>query len=236
VKVNDHQFRLPARYYKYFPPDYEQTNFSFFKKICKPGMTIIDIGAHIGLFSTYMQQLSNGHVYSFEPTPSTLALLKKTIALNQLQNKIDVIAAAVSDKNGKANFSIDPEPASVSNSLVQYQRTANLQTCEVDVVTIDDFIKTRGLKINFMKIDAEGAELAVLKGARNTINTQRPIMILALHPSAIVARKETNEMIWLFLKEINYTISCNGQEISKNEFCEKGELFDVHLIPMEQVQ
>lgn len=233
VHINEHSFRLPTRYYKYFPADYEQSNFYFFKQVCKPGMNSIDIGAHIGLYSTYMQKLSGGKVYSFEPTPSTISVLKQTISLNDVADQIEVVAAAVSDKAGKARFNVDPEPASVSNSLVQYERTANLNTCEVDVVTIDGFVNQRKLKINFIKIDAEGAELAVLKGAQNTLATQRPVMILALHPSAIIARNETSEMIWHFLKEKSYTILFNGRQISKDEFSQKGELFDVHLMPAE---
>ena len=236
VKINDHVFRLPARYYKYFPVDYERKNFTFFKQVCKPGMKIIDIGAHIGLYSIYMQKLSGGYVFSFEPAPSTLSVLKQTIALNGAVNNIEVIPAAVADKHGKARFSLDSRSASVRNSLVQYEGTANLPTCEVDVVTIDDFVKERNSTINFIKIDAEGVELAVLKGAQETITRHRPFIILALHPSAITARNETSEMIWMFIKKMNYNISFGGENISKEEFCKQTALFDVQLIPLEVSQ
>ena len=234
VRINDHKFRLPLRYHKYFPADYEHANFSFFKKVCSPGMSCMDIGAHIGLFSIYMQELSGGHVYSFEPTPSTVLVLKRTIALNDAAKDIEVIAAAVSDRTGKGRLSIDTQVASVSNSLVQYERTANLETCEVELVTVDEFVKQKNLRINFIQIDAEGAELSVLKGAQNTLNSQRPIMILALHPAAITARGETNPMIWQFLKKMDYSVFYDGQTLSEEEFCNKEEIFDVHLVPREQ--
>lgn len=236
VNINNHVFRLPARFHKYFPADYESPSFDFFKKVCKPGMKIIDIGAHIGLFSTYMQKLTQGYIYSFEPTPSAISVLKETIALNNVADHIEVIPAAVSDKNGKARFSLAPQPAAVINSLVQYERTANLDTCEVDVVTVDEFVKQRNLKIDFIKVDAEGAEFGVLRGASDTIGVQRPFMILALHPSAIAARNETLEMIWLFIKNMNYTILYEGKNCSRDEFCNNRELFDVHLIPAEASQ
>lgn len=234
VRINDYDFRLPPRYHKYFPADYERTNFSFYKNICTPGMNSIDIGAHIGLFSVYMQKLSGGQVYSFEPTPSTVSVLKKTIRLNHTARKIEVIAAAVSDINGRARFSMDIQDASVSNSLVQYERTADLETCEVDVVTIDEFVRQRSIKIGFIKIDAEGAEFAVLKGAQKTLQSQRPIMILAVHPSAIAARNESNAMIREFLEDLHYSVLYGGKSLGKNEFDNTKEIFDVHLIPTEQ--
>jgi FkbM family methyltransferase len=234
VSINDYVFIIPAGYHKYFPSYYELPNFSFFKKMCKPGMNIIDIGAHVGLYSVFMQKLSGGNVYSFEPTPSTVAILKKTIALNKAASNIEVIEAAVSDTTGKAHFKIDRQPASVSNSLVRYKRTENLETCEVDVISIDDFVAQRKIKIDFIKIDAEGAELGVLRGAENTLLDQRPVMILALHPEAIAARNETNEMIWLILKKMNYSFLYDGKAISKKDFDENKELFDVHLVPMER--
>ena len=233
VPVNDYKIILPTGYHKYFPLYYELPNFLFFKKMCRPGMNIMDIGAHVGLYSVYMQKLSGGNVYGFEPTPSTVSVLRKTIALNKAETYIEVIEAAVSDTTGKARFKIDRQPASVSNSLVEYNRTEKLETCEVDVITIDDFIAKRKIKIDFIKIDAEGAELSVLRGAQNTLLDQRPLMILALHPEAIAARNESNEMIWYFLKSMNYSILYDEKKISKREFDDNNELFDVHLVPTE---
>jgi FkbM family methyltransferase len=180
-----------------------------------------------------MQKLSGGKVYGFEPTPSTVSVLKKTIALNKAESNIEVIQAAVSDTTGKASFKIDRQPASVSNSLVEYNRTEKLETCEVDVLSIDDFVAQRKIKIDFIKIDAEGAELSVLKGAQNTLLHQRPVMILALHPEAIAARNETNEMVWIFLKKMNYSFFYDGKAVNKQDFDENRKLFDVHLLPME---
>jgi FkbM family methyltransferase len=233
VPVNDYKIILPTGYHKYFPLYYELPNFLFFKKMCRPGMNILDIGAHVGLYSVYMQKLSGGKVYGFEPTPSTVSVLKKTIALNKAESNIEVIQAAVSDTTGKASFKIDRQPASVSNSLVEYNRTEKLETCEVDVLSIDDFVAQRKIKIDFIKIDAEGAELSVLKGAQNTLLHQRPVMILALHPEAIAARNETNEMVWIFLKKMNYSFFYDGKAVNKQDFDENRKLFDVHLLPME---
>ncbi len=234
VTVNDFTLRLPARYYKYFPPVYEPINFSFFKNICRPGITCIDVGAHIGLYSVFMQKLSGGQVYSFEPAPSSILVLEKTISLNMAENKIEIISAAVSDKTGSALLRMDSHPASVSNSLVTYNRTVDLLSYEVKMVCLDDFITEKKLSIDFIKIDAEGVELSVLKGAVNTLSKQRPAMTLAMHPTAIAAQNENNEMIWDFLETLNYSIEFDSNPVSKKDFIAQKELFDVHLVPMEK--
>ena len=65
--INGHQLRLPTRYFKYFPSTYEAENFEFLTNNCKPGAVIIDIGAHIGLFSVIASQVTGatGKVYAF---------------------------------------------------------------------------------------------------------------------------------------------------------------------------
>jgi FkbM family methyltransferase len=235
VQINNFPIRLPARYYKYFEADYEKESFAFFKKMCKPGMNIIDVGAHFGLYSVYMQKLSGGQVYSFEPTPSTLSILHNTIRLNGVHENIEVIPAAVSDETGKAQFFIDTIPGSVANSLVQYGNRDNQKRgYEVDVVSLDSFVGQKGISVEFMKIDAEGAEYAVLKGARDVLAKHRPVIILGMHPAAIKARNNSNEIIWSFLEQERYKVLFQGKLIDEKEFCAKDELFDVHLIPLEQ--
>ena len=75
VVINNFRLKLPAKYCRYFPKDYEESSFKFFKKNAKQGGVTLDIGAHIGLYSVFFSKLTNGKVYSFEPTPSTAAVL-----------------------------------------------------------------------------------------------------------------------------------------------------------------
>ncbi len=86
------------------------------------------------------------------------------------------------------------------------------------------------MKVDFIKIDAEGAELGVLKGGRNTIISDKPLIILSMHPKSIAHRGETNEQIWDFLAPLNYKILLDGNKIEKTDFCNKKDLFDVQLI------
>ena len=85
-------------------------------------------------------------------------------------------------------------------------------------MSIDQFVKERNIKIDFIKIDVEGAELGVLKGGWNTIRENKPLINLAMHPNSIANRGNTNEQIWDFLAPMNYKILFNGEPIEKSMF------------------
>lgn len=188
----------------------------------------------MGYLRFICKKLSGGRVYSFEPTPSTLEVLNKTIRLNKVQSFVEVIPAAVADENKKATFFIDRVPGAVANSLIQYgNRRAYTVEYEVDVVALDDFVQKKDIRVDFIKIDAEGVEFAILKGASYILSNHRPIIILGIHPMALEARQETNEMIWNYLENKKYRVVLEDRVITKEEFCIRKELFDVHLLPQE---
>jgi FkbM family methyltransferase len=232
VTISGFKIKFPARVYRYFPKNYEETGFNFLRKYLRLGMVSIDIGAHFGLYSVFLQKQTKGTVYAFEPTPSTLQILRETLKLNHCTDSVHVIPAAVDEKPGKAVFFIHNVPGSVANSLVDPHSDEFPETgYEVNVASIDQFVKERNIKIDFIKIDAEGAELGVLRGGWNTIRENKPLINLAMHPNSIANRGDTNEQIWDFLAPMNYKILFKGEPIEKSTFCSKTDLFDVHLIP-----
>ena len=146
--VNGHTLRLPTRYFKYFPKNYESENFEFLSNSCKPGAVVIDIGAHIGLFSVVASQITGktGKVYAFEPAPDTFALLQKTIVINHEEQVIEPIQKAVGKENGKITFFITDNKADNANSLVNYRDESSLHGIDVTVTSVDDFVKETGEK------------------------------------------------------------------------------------------
>ena len=78
-KINGMKVRFPAKWSRYYENNYEADNYGFLKQAVKPGMDIMDIGAHIGLFSACSSQLTGpgGKIICIEPTPGTFSILKK---------------------------------------------------------------------------------------------------------------------------------------------------------------
>jgi FkbM family methyltransferase len=233
--INGFSVKLPARYINYFPSDYENENFDFLKKHIKKGDNILDIGAHIGLFSVIAAQLtgSEGKVFAFEPSTETNTLLKQTISINHLDSIIEPHAEAMGAISGKTTFFVSAVKGDNSNSLVSYKDDRQLFPLEVDMNCIDDFVKNNNIRsLSFIKIDVEGAEYDALSGAQNTLKHLRPVCIVAIHPEPIAAKGDSLEKIYDLLASNNYHIYYNKKILSKDEFCNNRELIDLHILPI----
>jgi len=234
-KFNGYSVKIPTRFINYFPSDYEKENFSFLKAQAKPGSTVLDIGAHIGLFSVIASEITGdkGKIFSFEPSPSTTAFLKKTIHINSKDAVIEPVQQAMSNETGKITFFVSDDKIDNSNSLVSYKDDRKLTGIEVDMNTIDNFVATKKINnLSFIKIDVEGAEYDALRGGTTTFATQRPAFILAIHPIPIKAKGDKLEDIYDYVLKLNYSISYNDKPISREAFCSNTEMIDLHLLPL----
>lgn len=232
--INGVPIRFPAAWSRYFENDYESENVKFIKIQCKPGMVVIDIGAHLGVIAMSISHSLNnaGKIYAFEPTPNTFSLLCRIVKLNKCSTIIP-INKAVSDRNETLSFYIDNNLGSNANSLVS-KNERNRQSIDVETITIDQFVTENKInKIDFLKIDAEGSELSVLKGAIKTLKNHKPLAILAIHPRLISNNGDNIKDIYLLLKSLNYNIYLKEKEIDQDQFIMTKDFFDVHLIPMK---
>ena len=227
--INGIKIKFPAKWSRYYEPDYEADNYFFLKNYAKPGMHIIDIGAHLGLFSVSSSQLtgSTGKIICFEPTPGTYEVLKKTLALNQCDN-VFPLQQAVGAAKGESVFFVSSTAACNSNSLVENVSEGKAEKYNVTITTIDDIVNAFQLHPDLIKIDAEGAELDVLRGGIKTLNVMKPTLILGLHPRFIKQKGDSLESIWEILMAAHYKIEMEGREVSKEAFCNNELLFDVH--------
>lgn len=232
---NGYSVRIPTRFINYFPSDYEKENFTFLAQHCNKGSVVLDIGAHIGLFSVIASEITGieGKVYAFEPSPSTLGFLNKTIAINKRNNIIVPVQQAMSAEIGKLTFFVSDDKIDNSNSLVSYKDDRKLTGIEVEVNTIDNFVTKNKLdKVDFIKIDVEGAEYDTLRGGTEVFNTKKPVCILAIHPIPIKAKGDSLEDIFDYIEKLNYRILYNNKPMTKNAFCLNEEMIDLHLLPI----
>lgn len=133
----------------------------------------VDIGAHQGAFLRLFLEISRqGHHYAFEPLPSLAEALRRDFPT------VEVFACALSDRTGRVSFQHVIDHAAWSGLKSQrYPNNVVVETIEVDLRRLDDILPAEA-PVEFIKIDVEGAELEVLRGAAATINRHRPWILL----------------------------------------------------------
>ena len=235
-RINGIPIRFPPRWSRYFEEDYEKENVLFFREHASHIRIIIDIGSHLGVMSVTMAKLAGpkSTLYCFEPTPATYRIFREVIELNHLEDRIIPFPDAVSDRPGQVEFYVTDIEGHNSNTLIKYRNGSGNETpVTVNTISVDEFKLHKNIsKIDFLKIDAEGAEMKVLRGARKTFLKDRPFAILALHPIAIASAGDTLPAIWDLLTEYRYAVYLHSSLMSKDSFCHSTDLFDVHLTPL----
>jgi FkbM family methyltransferase len=156
--------------------------------LCDSHRTSIDVGAHAGSYTWFLRRYSTRCI-AFEPNPQLAAVLRRRFPAG-----VDVRDLALSDHPGKAVLRIpvrsakpDPGRATIEADNLLAGASAILGEAEVEIVTLDQAIDE---PIGFIKIDVEGHELKVLRGAERILAEHQPNMILELedrHNPGIVA-------------------------------------------------
>ena len=142
---------------------------------------IIDAGGYVGdtalLFSSYTDK----NIHVFEVSPSNMDIIRETIRLNHLDNIVPV-SKALGEKSGTATFSLGERNS--CNSLVERPGYNYPDHIEVPVVTLDDYVRENNIEVGLIKVDIEGGEQLLLRGAVETIRTQHPILLISIYHSA----------------------------------------------------
>ncbi len=163
--------------------EHEQTEQLLVRKLVSPGMIVFDVGANIGDYSLLFSQLVgySGKVFSFEPTSSTFQKLQSRIEELNFKN-IYIYQNAVFSRNTQIELNEFPDDYSAWNSIGKPQMldpqtfkeyVPIVKTEIVEAVTLDNFTKEQDLsKIDYLKVDVEGAESDVLRGAQSLLQNK----------------------------------------------------------------
>lgn len=174
-----------------------------FASLIQPRMVIYDVGANVGFFTVIAARLSpQGRVVAFEPLPENSERIRHNVALNNLQNII-VRSEALSDTDAQAQFQVSAEPTwgqlvSVSKGIGPKVGTIDVKVSRLDSLVEAGEIPTPAL----IKIDVEGAEAGVLRGAERTLRQARPILLIELHG--------TNQTVACLLESLAYSAAVLG--------------------------
>lgn len=156
------------------------------------GKVIIDIGANIGNHSIFFGKICKAKkVFSFEPQCKVFDVLKKNININELENIVSLYNIGLGSEEKKVSLEVIDEKNCGSNKL-NLDKSGN-----IDVKLLDDIVEER---IDLIKIDVEGMELEVLKGAKNILSKYKPILYIE------AATKEELEKIYIYLNTFGYKI------------------------------
>lgn len=175
-------------YVPYYPIDFIQSkivdNNNFFEHdilqelqpYIKKNAVVLDIGANIGNHSVYWAVRSDAKkIYSFEPVKDFFKILKKNVEINQLNDKVKIFNIGLSDKkiNGSISFY---KHTDIGVTRIKQDSNGNLTLDKLDNITFEDNT------IDFIKIDVEGHELEVLRGARETLLKYKPTIFIETFP------------------------------------------------------
>jgi FkbM family methyltransferase len=159
---------------------YEQDTVDIFRKLLSPGMVVFDIGANIGQYSLVASERvgKTGKVHGFEPDPTTFAWLDRNIKLNQSSN-VALNQVALFSESGKKTLYLANARDTGSNSFA-IPWTFSGRTCEVTCSTVNDYLRKEKIThVDVLKIDVEGSELAILRGASALMDAEdKPVLLV----------------------------------------------------------
>ena len=187
--LTNRSFYLQSYYHKgywFYGKNREKDELDIFQKLIEKGDTVLEVGTHIGYLTQYFEFLvgNEGQVFAVEPTPNSIYYLKKNVC-----PKTVIIDKAASNKCGEVEFFIE-EFGGFTNSLIseftqsqnelhqKFQHiNSNISSIKVKTDTLDNICVQNNILPNFIKIDVEGAEYDVLRGAKRIIKDVNAIMV-----------------------------------------------------------
>lgn len=169
----------PGVYATYVRCSYEPAVTATLQRLVRPGWVCVDLGAHYGYFSLLLAQLvgSAGRVVAFEPSAENAAILRRNVALNDLENRVTVEEYAVSDGSTSEAALTLPETFSSEWTLRREQGT---RSQVVSAIALDDY-SPPGQRVDLIKMDIEGAEAQALSGMSRILHESHPVLVMELH-------------------------------------------------------
>ncbi|MDE6886648.1 MAG: FkbM family methyltransferase [Helicobacteraceae bacterium] len=137
---------------------------------------VIDVGGFVGDSALIFEKYTEKNIYSFEATKSNFDLMLKSLKLND-SKRIIPINKGLGSSQTTMKISLQGAASSVIyNSSDKYE--------EIEIITLDSFVEKHNIEVGLIKVDIEGFEMEFLKGAKTTIEKQKPAMIISIYHQA----------------------------------------------------
>lgn len=191
---------------------FEVRSFRAMSSLVKKGDIVFDIGANIGAHTLPLANIvgDSGRIHAFEPTSYAHTKLMQNIQSNpHLFNRIEVNQVMLtSDSSDKLQEQLYSSWPLDSNNQQHDKHCGRLHSTQgATVLTLDDYVYEKGItKVSLIKLDVDGYELDVLRGARNVLSDHRPTLLMELSPYTHIERGQDIEDLLQLLAVANYTI------------------------------
>jgi FkbM family methyltransferase len=164
----------------------------------------IDVGAYVGTHSVYFARVCGfPKVIAFEPDPNSFEVLQRNLHLNGIDNRTVCVNKAVGRKRGICKL-VRPYQPNGGSSRVSYTSANGI--AEIQVTRLDDELGKQGEKrVRLLKIDVEGFELEVVRGARQMIDQHRPLLSVEIHSAGHLI-----ELLWILRNQKYLIVDCLG--------------------------
>jgi FkbM family methyltransferase len=197
------------------------------------GRDFVDIGANVGFYSVLLaRHLAGGRGYAIEPTAQAFERLQDNIVLNNVQDRVTPIKAAIADRPGNLIINVVHGKEEYSSlGAMNHPGIASLPFAKetVPAFTLDQIVKERGIRPGFVKIDVEGCEHLVLAGARETLLTQRPVILTELWDPMITRNGSSSREVISTLRELGYRVQ---DPVSGEELDDTGSTVEILCLPI----
>lgn len=174
----------------------------FLKNYLKKNYIVLDVGANFGDHSLLMSKYG-GTVHSFEPHDTTFQWLVRNVQKN---NKANIVINQIALGKEDGVFSLYEPPTSDNEGLFSLTPLDGFhESAKVKVTTLDQYVLEKNIeKIDFVKCDVEGAELAFLMGGRNSLLKWSPTLLLEINEATYCRTGYNTKELMNFLKELGY--------------------------------
>lgn len=214
---------------------FEKKELHFVETLLRPGMTVLDIGAHHGLYTLLCSKGvgPEGRVIAFEPSPREYRRLEKHVRINRCGN-VHAERCAVGSESGTANLYVVDGECDWGNSLRAPVLSEPTYQLRVEVRTVDEVLQSLGIStVDFIKLDVEGAELAALQGAARLLRgPSRPAILVEVQDLRTEPWGYRARAIVEFLANFNYRWFALAPDSSLRPISIAFDSYDANLVAL----
>lgn len=211
IAVAGHVLRLDPQFASLRWDRVEAEAYRAFAQLISIGDVIYDVGAHIGTYTLIALHYGGpeARVIAYEPADLTRGHLLTHLSWNQATEQVIVRSCCCGDASGTATFYFDARSPEGTNGLLPVEGCSSKS---VAVWPLDREVETLGMIPDLIKVDVEGTEMQVLRGAEQTLLRYKPALLLSLHPEPLAKQGTSPESVLHWLAERGYTCRVISQD------------------------